>query len=66
MPTELDELFYGIDDSEHTDYDLLINAKVNFDYESIRAYERKEVVKQIKTFLNAIIRESNRSFDMFR
>lgn len=66
VPTELEELFYGINDSEHTDYDLLINAGINFDYESIKAYERKEVIRQIKKFLNAIIIESNRSFDMFR
>ena len=59
-------MFYGINDSEHTDYDLLINAGIHFDYESIKAYERKEVIRQIKRFLNAIIIESNRSFDMFR
>lgn len=59
-------MFYGIDDSEHTDYDLLINAEINFDVEAIRDYERQEVIKQIKKFLNAIIIETNRSFDYFR
>lgn len=31
VPTDLENLFYGINDSEHTDYDLLINAGVHFD-----------------------------------
>ena len=26
VPTELEELFLSVDDSEHTDYDLLINS----------------------------------------
>ena len=66
MPTELEALFQSVDDSEHTDYDLLINSRVYFDYEKVQAYERKEVIKQIKIFLNSIIMETNRFFDYFR
>ena len=66
VPTELEELFVSVDDSEHTDYDLLINAGINFDYERVMAYERKEIVKQIKLFINSIIKETNRSFEHFR
>ena len=66
VPTELEALFQSVDDSEHTDYDLLINSRVYFDYEKVQAYERKEVIKQIKIFLNSIIMETNRFFDYFR
>ena len=41
IPTDLEEVFQSVDDSEHTDYDLLINSGINFDYERIQSYERK-------------------------
>lgn len=66
IPTELEEVFYPVDDSEHTDYDLLINAGIEFDYERIMSYERKEVIKQLKKLINACIIETNRFFDDFR
>lgn len=66
VPTELEEIFLSVDDSEHTDNDILINAGINFDSEKIRDYERREVTKQIKLLINSMLRETNRAFDFFR
>ena len=38
VPAELEEVFSSMDDSEHTDYDLLINSGINFDFERMKSY----------------------------
>lgn len=49
------EMFQDVNNSEHTDYDLLINSGIYFDDEMIRTYEKKEVLSKIKKFLNQMI-----------
>ena len=66
LPTDLIEIFQEMNDSEHTDYDLIINSKVFFDFEAIKDYERTEVISKIKKLLNAMINETNRFSDTFR
>ena len=56
LPTELIEIFQEMNDSEHTDYDLLINSKIFFDYDSIKDHEKTAVISKIKEFLNKLIK----------
>lgn len=66
IPSDLNDIFEDVNDTYHTDFDLLVNSAIFFDSDEVRDHGRKFIVMKIKEFFNKIIRETNRFYDSYK